>query len=175
MLSRKMGVVVVVVAAVALALLAVALRASTSRPWAAERACGKKGDGYGSLTVNLRWGWSDPLQVAMSYETARSIARHVGPDEFDPPDSHPLPQDVPCDVAGSVAFTAADSWSKRQQTSAWIAAGWRGYAVGPSYRFHCVVSRPTPAAVDETCVHRADRRAGEIRVRFTAHRFHMRA
>ena len=172
MTSRRIGIGAVVVAAVALALLAVALRLSSSRTWAAERPCGKRGDGYGAATVNMRWRWSDPVQVGMGYETARSIAEHVGPYEFEPPGSHPRPQDVPCDVASSVAFSAADSWSKRRQTSEWITAGWRGYAVGPSYRFHCFVSRRTPARVDETCVHRADRRAGEIKVQFTAHRFH---
>jgi hypothetical protein len=53
--------------------------------------------------------------VEMSAETARSIARRVGPGELQPPDSHPPAKDVPCVVASSVADAAAESWSIRKR------------------------------------------------------------
>jgi hypothetical protein len=119
------------------------------------------------VTANDRWQSSGPWHVEMSAATARSIARRVGPGEFQPPDSHPPARDVPCVVASSVAYAGADSWSIRKATDDWINAAWASYASGPSFgRFHCQVRGRHSRAITETCSHNADRHAGEITVDF---------
>jgi hypothetical protein len=131
-----------------------------------DRNCGTAREG--GLTTNERWETIGPWHVRMSYKTARSIAERVGPSEFQPSGSHPSPKDVPCVVASSVAFAAADAWSVRHATSEWISARWTGYASGPSFGgFHCIVTTPRAGTVGETCTHQADRHAGQITVQLT--------
>jgi hypothetical protein len=104
----------------------------------------------------------------MSYETARTIARRVGPSEFQPPGSHPQPSEVPCVVASAVAFAGANAWAARQKSPDWVRVRWTGYASGPSFgRFRCVVTARHRGAIDETCTHKPDRHAGAIVVQFT--------
>lgn len=129
------------------------------------RDCGTARGGF--VTTNDRWQSSGPWHVEMSAATARSIARRVGPNEFQPPGSHPPAKDVPCVVASSVAYAAADSWSIRKATDDWVSVAWASYASGPSFgRFHCRASRHRAGRVNETCNHRADRHAGAITVEF---------
>lgn len=120
------------------------------------------------MTTDEQWITNGPWSVAMSYETARSIARQVGPSEFQPADSHPPPGDVPCDVASSVAGAAADAWTHWDSERGSFSAGWTGYASGPSYgRFYCTGKKRRDGGAVETCTHAADRHAGEIAVRLT--------
>jgi hypothetical protein len=122
----------------------------------------------GGLTKNERWKTNGPWHVRMSYETARRIARRVGPSEFQPPGSHPDPGDVSCVVASSVAFAGANGWAARQESPGLVSVRWTGYASGPSFgRFRCVATTRRPGAIDETCSHKADRHAGAIVVQFT--------
>ena len=129
------------------------------------RDCGTARGGF--VTTNDRWQSSGPWHVEMSAATARSIARRVGPNEFQPRGSHPPAKDVPCVVASSVAYAGADSWSIRKATDDWVSVAWASYASGPSFgRFHCRASRHGAGRVNETCNHRADRHAGAITVEF---------
>jgi len=119
------------------------------------------------LTTDEQWVTNGPWHVEMSYETARGIARHVGPYEFDPPDSHPAPRYVPCNVASSVANAAADAWTHWHGEKGSVASGWTGYSVGPRYSFDCNGVRRRDGGAVETCTHQADRHAGRIVVRLT--------
>jgi len=157
------GAVVVLLLASAATATALSVHANVS-PY--NRDCGTARQG--GMTKNWRWKTNGPWHVRMSYETARSIARRVGPYEFQPPASHPPPRDVPCVVASSVAFAGADAWAARQESPEWVSVRWTGYASGPSFgRFRCVVTARRPRAIDETCTHEADRHAGAIVVEFT--------
>jgi hypothetical protein len=130
------------------------------------RNCGTSRDG--GLTANERWETIGPWHVSMSYATARSIAERVGPNEFQPSGSHPLPKEVPCVVASSVAFAAANRWSIRHGTYEEVSPKWTGYASGPSLgRFRCFVTSRRAAAVRQSCIHAADRHAGRISVDLT--------
>lgn len=129
------------------------------------RDCGTGRAGF--VTANNRWQSSGPWHVELSAATARSIARRVGPGEFQPPGSHPPAKDVPCVVASSVSNAGAHAWSVRQKTDDWVSVAWASYASGPSFGlFHCLASRRAASRVDETCTHRADRHAGAITVEF---------
>ncbi len=135
------------------------------------RDCENAGHG-GFLTPNERWESSPPWHVQLSVATARSIAKRVGPAEFQPPGSHPPTKEVPCAVASAVAFAGARAWSVRQATDDWVRAGWTGYSYGPSFgRFRCRASRHRSNRVTERCTHTADRHTGEITVEFTVRPF----
>jgi hypothetical protein len=134
---------------------------ATKRASPYNRSCGTAREGFS--TINDQWESRGPWHVRMSYATARNIAARVGPNEFEPPDSHPPPQNVPCVVASSVAFVAANAWSVRRATNDWISAAWASYASGPSFgRFHCIVTSRPSDNTSERCTHRADRHAGRI-------------
>jgi len=165
-LSRAGRIAVLVVAALASA----AAQSARAQESPYNRDCGTARDGF--LTTNdLRWESSGPWHITMSYETAASIAKRVGPSEFKPPTSHPAPKDVPCVVASAVAFAGANAWTTWHATSGWVSAAWVGYASGPSFgRFHCIgVTRPDGGA-KEICTHLADRHAGRIAVQFIVRR-----
>jgi hypothetical protein len=133
------------------------------------RNCGTARDGF--ATTNERWESTGPWHITMSYETARSIAKRVGPSEFQPPASHPRPAEVPCAVASAVAFAGANAWTTWHATGGWVSAAWAGYATGPSFgRFHCTGVSRSDGGVKETCTHRADRHAGRITVQFIVRR-----
>jgi hypothetical protein len=128
-------------------------------------ACGSARAGF--ITTNERWESSGPWHVKLSFESARSIARRVGPGEFQPPSSHPAAKDVPCVVASSVAFRGANAWSTWSSNSGSMTAGWASYAAGPSFgRFVCTGVGRRAGGARETCIHRADRHAGQITVQF---------
>jgi hypothetical protein len=136
------------------------------------RDCENFGHG-GFLTPNARWQSSPPWHVDISAATARSIAKRVGPSEFQPPGSHPYAKTIPCSVASDVAFEGARAWSVRQATDDWITVDWTGYTYGPSLgRFHCRASRHRLNRVMETCIHKANHNAGEMAVTFTVRPFH---
>jgi hypothetical protein len=138
---------------------------ATKRHWPAHRECGTPQSG--GLTTDEEWITTGPWYVAMSYETARGIARQVGPYELQPPDSHPAPSDVPCDIASSVAIAAADAWTHWHSENGSVMSGWTGYSVGPTYRFDCNGARRRDGGAFETCTHESDRHAGRIVVRLT--------
>jgi hypothetical protein len=139
--------------------------ASSHRASPYDRDCGTVRDGF--VTTNDRWRSAGPWHVEMSAATARSIAERVGPNEFQPPGSHPHAKDVPCVVASSVAGVAAETWSEDGATDDWVRVAWASHASGPSFgRFHCHASRSGAGRVNETCDHRADRHAGAITVEF---------
>lgn len=105
--------------------------------------------------------------VSMSHATARSIAQRTGPNEFEPAGSHAgTAQSVPCNVAGSTASIAGNTWSEGRPTAFGITAGWMGYGSGPTFRFHCVLRRAGSRALLGTCVHRVDTQAGAVSVNF---------
>jgi hypothetical protein len=107
----------------------------------------------------------------MSLATARGIARRVGPYEFEPAGSHPPPGAVPCDIASTVAFDAADRWSVVMPAVRFsIESGWRGYATGPIFPFQCLVAAHTSVSARITCTHTADTHAGAIQVWLTPRR-----
>jgi hypothetical protein len=157
----------VLVATVALAVTTGTAAASSS--WRVERSCGTPREG--ALTRNERWETTGPWRVRMSLATARGIARHVGPYEFQPADSHPPPSAVPCDIASTVSFDATDRWSVVLPAMRFsIESGWRGYATGPIFLFRCLVTARTSASARITCTHTADRHAGLVQVWLTARR-----
>jgi hypothetical protein len=126
--AHACGVCARVALAVALSSGAAACATSTkASPY--NRDCGTAGGGF--VTTNDRWKSSGPWHVEMSAATARSIARRVGPNEFQPSGSHPRAKDVPCVVASSVAYAGADSWSIREATDGWVSVAWASYASGP--------------------------------------------
>ena len=130
-----------------------------------DESCGTPREG--GVTGDEQWKTSGPWHVSMSYATAKSIAARVGPYEFQPPSSHPAPQDVPCDAASTVALAGADAWTHWHSELGSFAAGWTGYAAGPSYgRFDCTGTKRRDGGAIETCSHHADRHAGAIVVRF---------
>jgi hypothetical protein len=139
--------------------------AANARRWRAHRECGTPQSG--GLTTDEQWVTNGPWYVAMGYETARGIARQVGPYELQPPYSHPAPGDVPCDIASSVALAAADARTHWHSDRGPVTAGWTGYSVGPAYRFDCNGTHRRDRGATETCTHESDRHAGEITVRFT--------
>lgn len=154
----------VIIAAGVLAL-AVGCGTGTKQSSVHDTGCGSVRDGF--VTVNERWESSGPWHVKMSSETARSIARRVGPKEFQPPSSHPAAKEVPCVVASSVAFGGANARSRWRSNSGSMTARWASYAAGPSFgRFSCTGVRRRTGGAEETCIHRADRHAGQITVQF---------
>src|SRR5881398_1964826 len=109
---------------------AVACGSSTnSSPY--NRDCENFGHG-GFLTPNARWQSSPPWHVEISVATARSLAKRVGPSEFQPPGSHPPARTIPCSVASDVAFAGARAWSVRHARYDWITVVKTGYSYGPS-------------------------------------------
>jgi hypothetical protein len=125
------------------------------------RNCGTPRDGF--LTVDEKYESSGPWHITMSPQTARNIARRVGPNEFQPAGSHPSATDVPCDAAQSIASAGANAWTQWSANTGTITAGWTGYATGPSFgRFHCTGVTLNDGSVKETCAHRADRHAGSM-------------
>jgi hypothetical protein len=151
---------------------AAACGSSTKAASDINRDCENAGHG-GFLTPNLRWQSSPPWHVEISATTARSIAKRIGPAEFQPPGSHPPAKTIPCSVASNVAFEGARAWSTRQATDDWITVDWAGYSYGPSLgRFHCRASRLKSNRVTQTCIHKADRNAGDITVKLTVRPFH---
>jgi hypothetical protein len=106
----------------------------------------------------------------MTLATAREIAGHVGPYEFQPANSHPPASAVPCDIASSVAYDATDRWSVLFKNSFTIESGWRGYAVGPIFPFRCTVTTHTRVSAQIACFHAADTHAGAVHVWLSARR-----
>lgn len=108
--------------------------------------------------------------VSMSFATANSIAQRTGPQEFQPAGTHSgTPQSVPCDVAAGVASTAGNAWSGRHQRQFAIKAGWVGYAGRPTFGFQCALRRAGARGLAGVCLHKANRDAGTVRVRFSIH------
>src|SRR5438045_3487025 len=92
---------------------------------------------YGTILGRGEWEEHGPYHIGMSYKTARSIARRVGPDEFAPPNSHPNPREIPCTVVGSIAYHGGDARLKWPGDSGWMGAGWMGYNTDPYFgAFH---------------------------------------
>lgn len=160
--ARPYGICARVALAVAVcAGLAACAKSTKASPY--DRECGTARSGF--VTTDDRWQSSGPWHVEMSSATASSIARRVGPSEFQPAGSHPPAKDVPCVVASSVAYVAAESWSIHQAKDESVRVAWASYASGPSFgRFRCLASRAGGKGVEETCLHRADRHAGAITV-----------
>lgn len=131
--------------------------------------CGTPRDG--GLSGNDKWETLGPWHVSMSYATARSIASRVGPSEFQPPNSHPSPNDVPCDIASAVSQAGTDAFTHWHSTSGTVNSGWTGYAAGPQFSFTCSGKRRSDGGATETCVHVADQHAGRVVVRFTIEAF----
>lgn len=145
----------------ALAVLMLAAGPASASPW--NRSCGGSGDG--SLSSNEQWETSGPWHVGMSYQTALSIDRRVGPDEFARPGTHPPVKYVPCTVAQAVSFKAMDAWVHWGWNSGVVGAGWIGYAFGPYFgRFHCHGRSTSNGGARETCTHYADAHAGQMTV-----------
>ena len=111
------------------------------------------------------------MRVSMSFATANSIAQRTGPQELQPAGTHSgTAQTVPCNVAGNAADVAANTWSIGHQQQFAIKAGWVGYAVGPVFRFHCVLRSEAGRTLVGTCLHKANGQAGAVKVRFQIHR-----
>src|ERR1700677_1093315 len=109
-----------------------------------------------------------PWHVAMSSQTAASIDRRTGADEFAPAGTHTALKYVPCGVASAVANRAANAWTAWAANSGTVGVSWEGYSSGPYFgRFVCSGTSRSDGGASEICTHFADRHAGQITVRFT--------
>jgi hypothetical protein len=116
------------------------------------------------LSATGQWQSHGPFGIAISDQTARSLARRT---RTSPHVTVPVAL-ARCVAAQSVAVYGLSAWELWPGNAGTMTAAWWGFGTGPSFgRFRCTGVAHANGTVTETCAHAADRHAGAITAVFT--------